>query len=89
MPSCNCRPQHHTDTAVAAAEAGAFHAAVASFRLALQLDPSDAVLHEQLAQCLMELEQHEAALRAAETATALQPDVSFNEQSRSKSHWQG
>jgi tetratricopeptide (TPR) repeat protein len=50
---------------------------VASFRLALQLDASSAALHEQLAQCLMEMEQHEAALQAAEAATALQPDVSL------------
>lgn len=71
-----CRLQQHRDAAVAAAEAGNFFAAAASFRLALQLDRSSAALHEQLAQCLMETEQHEAALEAAEAATSLQPDVS-------------
>jgi tetratricopeptide (TPR) repeat protein len=77
LPLAICRVQHHTDAAIAAAEAGNFPAAAASFRLALQLDPSSAALHEQLAQCLMELEQHDAALQAAEAATALQPDVSL------------
>jgi Flp pilus assembly protein TadD len=72
-----CRAQHQTDAAVAAAETGDFSAAVASFRLALQLDPKSAALHEQLAQCLIEMEQHDAALQAAEAATALQPDVSL------------
>jgi tetratricopeptide (TPR) repeat protein len=71
----DCRLQQHTEAAVAAAEAGNFPAAVAAFRLALQLAPGSAALHEQLAQCLMELEQHDAALEAAEAATALQPDV--------------
>jgi hypothetical protein len=40
------------------------------------VNEGDAALHEQHAQCLMELEQYEAAAQAARRAAALQPTVS-------------
>lgn len=70
-----CRLQHLTDAALAAAEVGDFNTAAAQFGQALQLGAKDAALHEQRAQCLMELEQYDDALLAAETATTLQPEV--------------
>ncbi|KAF8067348.1 hypothetical protein HT031_002396 [Scenedesmus sp. PABB004] len=59
--------------AVAAAERGEFAAAATSFAAAAALAPGDATLHEQLAQCLMELEADREALAAAEAAVAAAP----------------
>lgn len=64
-----------TDKAVAAAEAGDFENASQIFADALKLDPSNAALHEQHAQCLLELDECEAAANAAQAAIALKPSV--------------
>lgn len=67
--------QQLAEQAVAAAAAGDFPAAAAGFAGALAGHEGDAALHEQHAQCLMELEQYEAAVKAARRATVLQPTV--------------
>lgn len=61
--------------AQAAAEAGHYAAAVQHFAAALLDQPDNAELHEQQAQCLMELEQYDAAAAASERATELRPSV--------------
>lgn len=66
------------DAAQAAAEAGDFQTAAAAFQAAITLDQSDAALHEQLAQCLLELGQHDDAAKAAAEATTLRPAVSID-----------
>lgn len=58
-----------------AAENGEFAAAATHFTAVLELSPCDAALHEQHAQCLMELEQYDAAMTAAERATIIEPQV--------------
>jgi predicted Zn-dependent protease len=63
------------DAAVQAAESHDFLTASGKFAEALKLQPEAAALHEQHAQCLMELEQHEAALAAAQAAIHLKPEV--------------
>eukprot|EP00971_Amphidinium_carterae_P246352 4893018-Amphidinium_carterae.1 len=55
------------------AERGLFGQAIASFRHAIELKPSDAKLHEALAQCLLELEDYEGATTAAFEAVRLDP----------------
>lgn len=62
--------------ACAAAEAGDFQTAAAAFQAAIRLDHGDAALHEQHAQCLMELGQYDDAAKAAAQATTLRPAVS-------------
>eukprot|EP00775_Hariotina_reticulata_P011281 gene11281-11431_t len=62
------------DSAVQAAEAGDFLSAANAFAEAIKLQPDAAALHEQHSQCLMELEQHEAALTAAQAAVELMPE---------------
>jgi len=61
--------------AQAEAEAGHYAAAVQHFAAALLDQPENAELHEQQAQCLLELEQYDAAAAAAERATELRPSV--------------
>lgn len=69
------------EQAVTAAEAGHFEAAVKLFSAAIRSDEHNAALHEQQAQCYMELRQYDAAAKAAERATALKPAVSCARQS--------
>jgi tetratricopeptide (TPR) repeat protein len=71
MPS----PDALAADAVKAAEDGNFQAAAEAFAAAIQLNDSDAALHEQLAQCLMELERYDEAIEAAAAATVLDPLV--------------
>lgn len=70
-----CRLQQLKAEAVQAAEIGNFPVAAAQFAAAIELCPGDAALHEQHAQCLMELEEYEKAMTAAETATTITPAV--------------
>lgn len=63
------------EQAAAAALRGAFSDAAEAFAAALARNEGDAALHEQHAQCLMEVEQYEAAVKAARRATVLQPTV--------------
>lgn len=81
------------DTAVtaaqAAAEAGDFQTAAAAFQAAIALDHNDAALHEQHAQCLMELGQYDDAAKAAARATTLHPAVSFHWQANRNPRWLG
>lgn len=64
------------DQAAAAAEEGNFQAAAEAFAAAIRLHQDNAAVYEQHAQCLMELEQYDAAVDAAKQATALKPSVS-------------
>lgn len=63
------------ERAVTAAEAGDFQAAVPAFRKAIDAQPVNAALHEQLAQCLAELGEYEAAIEAASACVGLDPKV--------------
>lgn len=75
MPCLHRRLEQLAAKAVQAAEAGNFSAAAAHFAAAIEQSPDDAALHEQHAQCLMELEQYQAALLSAEKATNLNAEV--------------
>jgi len=63
------------DEACALAEGGKFAAATARFRQAIAADPARVALHEQLAQCLLEDGDVQAAHDAAMHATELSPQV--------------
>ena len=63
------------EEACAAAEAGDFASAAQLFRGAVAINPSKAVLHEQLAQCLLEAGNAESALEAAQRAVEIDPQV--------------
>ena len=62
--------------ACSAAEAGNYGLAIHLFQQALAADPGKAVLHEQLAQCLLEAGDAESALQAAQWAVDCDPQVS-------------
>ncbi len=57
------------------AEQGNFAAAVDQYKAALQLQPHDGTLYEQLAQCLLETEQYHDAYQAASVACYRAPQV--------------
>lgn len=61
------------DVACEIAEAGDFHRAAVLFRKYVELQPRSAKGFEMLAQCLMEIEEHEDALVAARKATEIDP----------------
>jgi tetratricopeptide (TPR) repeat protein len=72
MPATQCVAEQ----AVTAAEAGHYEVAVKLFSAAIQSDEHNSALHEQQAQCYMEMCQYNAAAEAAARATALKPAVS-------------
>lgn len=65
------------EKAVAAAESGDFVTAVQLFTDAISVSPQDATIHEQQAQCLIELGEYVSAREAAQEAIRLEPSVSL------------
>ena len=58
------------------AEQGKFADAISLYKIAVDQQPDNASLHEQLSQCLLETEQYAQAYAAALQACSLEPEVS-------------
>ena len=63
------------EEACALAEAGCYGSASKAFQEAIATSPAKASLHEQLAQCLLEAGDMQAAQEAAVRAIELAPEV--------------
>jgi thioredoxin-like negative regulator of GroEL len=78
--SKNLQHEELADAAASEAEAGSFSKAAQLFQAAMLASPDSsaaAAYSEQLAQCLMELDQDEAAVNAAAAAVRLRPKASL------------